>query len=244
MHCLSALAQAAAMSALRAQLSEITGMRRNLPKLTICMGIATGEAIVGTIGSERGSVLYGHRGYRKSGVRASKISTRSMAARLSSVRRLIDCRKMSLRRESSTSLPWLAKPSRSAFMRQWVARAILRTKKSNCERCTVMASPPIDGRIGTRRRPTLKAAYKFPRRMGRHGCSLNASLTCAVRHGPPIGTGFGTFPKSRDGGLRSCDRACEPVAVTSRWRSDIPAKRRAFCGRTGGGQQKTLRSNG
>jgi len=49
--CLSALAQQEAMSALRAQLSEITGMRRNPPKLTIRMGIATGEAIVGTIGS-------------------------------------------------------------------------------------------------------------------------------------------------------------------------------------------------
>ena len=49
--CLSALAQQEAMSALRAQLPEITGMRRNPPKLMICMGIATGEAIVGTIGS-------------------------------------------------------------------------------------------------------------------------------------------------------------------------------------------------
>lgn len=36
---------------LRTQLPEITGMRRNPPKLTIRMGIATGEAIVGTIGA-------------------------------------------------------------------------------------------------------------------------------------------------------------------------------------------------
>ena len=49
--CLSALAQQEAMSALRAQLPEITGMRRNPPKLRVRMGIATGEAIVGTIGS-------------------------------------------------------------------------------------------------------------------------------------------------------------------------------------------------
>ena len=39
------------MIALRAQLPEITGMRRNPPKLMIRMGIATGEAVVGTIGS-------------------------------------------------------------------------------------------------------------------------------------------------------------------------------------------------
>jgi adenylate cyclase len=50
--CLAALAQQDAVNALRAQLPEITGMRRNPPKLVIRMGIATGEGVVGTIGSE------------------------------------------------------------------------------------------------------------------------------------------------------------------------------------------------
>ena len=50
--CLAALAQQEAMVELRAQLPEITGMRRNPPKLAIRMGIATGEAVVGTIGSD------------------------------------------------------------------------------------------------------------------------------------------------------------------------------------------------
>jgi adenylate cyclase len=50
--CLAALAQQEAMVALRAQLPEITGMRRNPPELVIRMGIATGEGVVGTIGSE------------------------------------------------------------------------------------------------------------------------------------------------------------------------------------------------
>ena len=50
--CLAALAQQEAMVALRAQLPEITGMRRNPPQLLIRMGIATGEAVVGTIGSD------------------------------------------------------------------------------------------------------------------------------------------------------------------------------------------------
>ena len=48
--CLAALAQQEAIVALRAKLPEITGMRRNPPKLEIRMGIATGEAVVGTIG--------------------------------------------------------------------------------------------------------------------------------------------------------------------------------------------------
>ena len=50
--CLAALAQQDAIVALRAQLPEITGMRLNPPKLEIRMGIATGETVVGAIGSE------------------------------------------------------------------------------------------------------------------------------------------------------------------------------------------------
>jgi adenylate cyclase len=50
--CLAALAQQEAVVQLRAQLPEITGMRRDPPELVIRMGIATGEAVVGTIGSE------------------------------------------------------------------------------------------------------------------------------------------------------------------------------------------------
>jgi len=49
--CLAALGQQDAIAALRAQLPELTGMRRNPPKLVARMGIATGEAVVGTIGS-------------------------------------------------------------------------------------------------------------------------------------------------------------------------------------------------
>jgi adenylate cyclase len=50
--CLAALAQQEAVVRLRAQLPEITGMRRDPPELAIRMGIATGEAVVGTIGSD------------------------------------------------------------------------------------------------------------------------------------------------------------------------------------------------
>ena len=50
--CLAALAQQEAVAGLRNKLPDITGMRRNPPKLEIRMGIATGEAVVGTIGSE------------------------------------------------------------------------------------------------------------------------------------------------------------------------------------------------
>jgi adenylate cyclase len=50
--CLAALSQQEAIAALRSQLPEITGMRRNPPKLVIRMGLATGDGVVGTVGSE------------------------------------------------------------------------------------------------------------------------------------------------------------------------------------------------
>lgn len=50
--CRAALAQQQAIVMFRARLPEITGMRRNAPEIVIRMGIATGEAVVGTIGPE------------------------------------------------------------------------------------------------------------------------------------------------------------------------------------------------
>ncbi len=49
--CLAALAQQEAIVDLQAELPNIVGLRRNAPKLAVRMGIATGEAVVGTIGS-------------------------------------------------------------------------------------------------------------------------------------------------------------------------------------------------
>jgi len=49
--CLAALDQQEAIVALRAQLPEITGMRRDPPPFFVRMGIATGEGVIGTIGS-------------------------------------------------------------------------------------------------------------------------------------------------------------------------------------------------
>jgi adenylate cyclase len=49
--CLAALDQQAAIEALRAELPDITGLRRDTPDLVVRMGIATGEVVIGTIGS-------------------------------------------------------------------------------------------------------------------------------------------------------------------------------------------------
>jgi len=49
--CKAALAQLKAAAEVRKQLPELTGLRRNAPDLIVRMGIATGEVVVGTIGS-------------------------------------------------------------------------------------------------------------------------------------------------------------------------------------------------
>src|SRR5262249_23708458 len=49
--CLAALKQQAALAQFRAELPEITGLRRDTPELSVRMGLATGEVVVGTIGS-------------------------------------------------------------------------------------------------------------------------------------------------------------------------------------------------
>jgi len=50
--CLAALAQQAAIAEFQRALSDVTGLRRNVPDFKVRMGLATGEVVIGTIGSE------------------------------------------------------------------------------------------------------------------------------------------------------------------------------------------------
>lgn len=49
--CHSALTQIRAIETLRSELPDILGLRRNVPELFVRMGIATGDVVVGTVGS-------------------------------------------------------------------------------------------------------------------------------------------------------------------------------------------------
>jgi len=51
--CLAAVEQLAALSAFQVELPDLMGLRRGLPELAIRVGIATGEVVVGNIGSEQ-----------------------------------------------------------------------------------------------------------------------------------------------------------------------------------------------
>jgi adenylate cyclase len=49
--CLAALAHHDAVVALRPELPQLLGLRRNVPDLTVRIGLATGEVVVGTVGA-------------------------------------------------------------------------------------------------------------------------------------------------------------------------------------------------
>jgi adenylate cyclase len=50
--CLAAILQQEAIVAFRRELPQLLGLRRNVPDFAVRMGIATGEVVIGTIGSE------------------------------------------------------------------------------------------------------------------------------------------------------------------------------------------------
>src|SRR5438477_5483606 len=50
--CRAAQAQLSALDTLRRELPDITGLRRDAPAIDLCIGICTGEVVVGNIGSE------------------------------------------------------------------------------------------------------------------------------------------------------------------------------------------------
>ena len=50
--CLAGLEQLAALQVFRAELPDVTGIRRGLPSIDMRIGVATGEVVVGNIGSE------------------------------------------------------------------------------------------------------------------------------------------------------------------------------------------------
>lgn len=78
--CLAALDQLAVLSAFRAELPDLTGLKRGFPEIDLRIGIATGDVVAGSIGSEQ------TRNYTVIG------DTVNLAARLEGANKVYDTR--------------------------------------------------------------------------------------------------------------------------------------------------------
>ncbi len=193
--CLAALAQLEAVAALRAQLPEITGMRRNPPKLAIRIGIASGEAVVGTIGSPTS------RSYTVIG------DTVNLAARLESVNRLYgstiilseETYRLAQQVIEVRELDLITVVGKTEPVRIYEAMGRAGELGPEASKlCELFAQglAAYRGRIGTRLRATSRAASPSQRRTDHRATSLNASLSCVAPPRRPIGMGFGGLPIS------------------------------------------------
>ena len=185
--CLAALAQQEAMVALRAQLPEITGMRRNPPKLVIRMGLATGEAVVGTIGSAAA------RSYTVIG------DTVNLASRLESVNKVYgtsiilseETYRLAQQVIEARELDLITVAGKTEPVRIYEAMGRageLKPEQSKLRERSRAAWRRIATGNGTRRRPTSRAACAPPSRMVRRTSFLNESSYCATTRPSPTST--------------------------------------------------------
>jgi class 3 adenylate cyclase len=66
--CLAALEQLAGLGAFRTELPDLIGIKRGFPEFDIRIGIATGDVVAGSIGSEQTRQLHGHRRHGEFGI--------------------------------------------------------------------------------------------------------------------------------------------------------------------------------
>jgi adenylate cyclase len=193
--CLAALAQQEAIVALRAQLPEITGMRRNPPKLMIRMGLATGEAVVGTIGSEAA------RSYTVIG------DTVNLASRLEGINKLYgtsiilseDTYRLAQQAIEARELDLITVAGKTEPVRIYEAIARvgeLSPELSKLRDQFACGLALTANRIGIWRSHISKAASASLWRMAQRTSFWNVLRSCVRLHPPPTGTGSGIFPRN------------------------------------------------
>ena len=193
--CLAALAQQEAMVELRARLPEITGMRRNPPKLVIRMGIATGEAVVGTIGSDAA------RSYTVIG------DTVNLASRLESVNKVYgtsiilseETFRLAQQVIEARELDLITVAGKTEPVR--IYEAMCRAGELGPER-SELRELFADGLAAYRRQnwddaqAHFEKCLRIARRTGQRASFSTASRYCAALRRRLIGAGFGAFRRN------------------------------------------------
>ena len=189
--CLAALAQQRAIRELREHLSDVLGLRRDLPEFSVRMGLATGDLVVGTIGSTdaRSFTVIG--------------DTVNLASRLEGANKTYETN--ILVDEGTFQLAQtISRVARSIFSPSWEGSNPCASTRSSylpdafppqsksCAACSPRGWRPIAPGTGTSQSDVLRSVWRSCQRMGQLPCSTGASSSCAARPSRRIGTASGS----------------------------------------------------
>jgi len=188
--CLAALDQLAGLAAFRAELPDLTGLKRGFPEIDLRIGIATGEVVAGSIGSEQ------TRNYTVIG------DAVNLAARLEGANKIYDTR--ALISEATNQLAADAVETREIDTVRVVGKTepqrifeLLASKARSPASASICAmrllgrSKPIATGPGRRLGPVSKPASLSCLATGRVRFSLTGSPGSARPRQAPIGTASG-----------------------------------------------------
>ena len=189
--CLAALAQQRAIRELRKHLSDVLGLRRDLPEFSVRMGLATGDLVVGTIGSTEA------RSFTVIGDTVNLASRLEGANKAYETSILVDEATFQLAQNDveSREIDFLAVLGRLEPVRVYeiIAPAgCLSVAENSCAACSPRGWRPIAPGTGTSRSGVLLSVWRSCQRTGRLRCSIGASSSCAARPSRRIGTGSGS----------------------------------------------------